>query len=258
MNTTISDAEAITRLSAIGLHLTRYSLITIIILGLFGNILNVLVFRQPKLRSNPCSFYLISAAYANLIWIIAGPFTRMISTFGLDLSERIAILCKIRHFIIYSLQSLSIMYVALATIDRFLISSMKVKYRRLSSLQNAHRLTIIISIVYCLIFVNMFYCLNVTGTSPLLACTTTTSSICGLFNEIARLVLLAFIPTLLILIFGIGTIQNIKKSRKNIIPQQNAHHNIRRKDRQLVQVRTHLPKSFFILFLFLNRWSLAR
>jgi hypothetical protein len=135
---------------------------------------------------------------------------------------------------------------------------MKVKYRRLSSLQNAHRLTIIISIVYCLIFVNMFYCLNVTGTSPLLACTTTTSSICGLFNEIARLVLLAFIPTLLILIFGFGTIQNIKKNRKNITPQQNAHHNIRRKDRQLVQVRTHLPKSFFILFLFLNRWSLAR
>jgi hypothetical protein len=250
MNTTESDAEAITRLSTVGLHLTRYSLIIIVILGLFGNTLNILVFRQSKLRSNPCSFYLMSAAYANLIWIIAGPCIRMISTFGLDLSERIAILCKIRHFIIYSLQSLSIMYVALGTIDRFLISSMKVKYRRLSSLQNAHRLTIIVSIIYCLIFANMFYCLNVTGTSPLLACTATTSRICGLFNEIARLIVLAFIPTLLILIFGFGTIQNIKKSRKNITPQPNTHHNIHQKDRQLVKVRTHLLKSFCILFHF--------
>jgi hypothetical protein len=121
---------------------------------------------------------------------------------------------------------------------------MKVEYRRLSSLQNARRLTLIITTIYCLIFANMFYCLNVTGTSPSLACTTITSRVCGLFNEIARLVLLAFIPSLLILIFGFGTIQNIKKSRKNITPQQNIH----RKDRQLVKVRIYFHLLLFLLF----------
>lgn len=237
MNTTIDDAELIEHLSLIGLYLTRYALLIIIILGLIGNTLNILIFRQVKLRSNPCSFYLISAAYANLIWMFAGSFTRILWTFGLDLSDRIAILCKIRHFIIYSLSSLSVMYVALATIDRFLISSSNAEYRYLSSKQNAYRIVGIITFIYCLIYSNLFYCLNVTGTPPLLACTASTTRVCGLFNEIARLILLAFIPTLLIVTYGVKTNQNLRKYRRNIWCQKNLFHHIRRKDRQLIQVK---------------------
>ncbi|CAF4280261.1 unnamed protein product, partial [Rotaria sp. Silwood2] len=48
----------------------RYVLMVMVILGLVGNIFNILVFHQPKLRSNPCSFYLITSAYVNIVWIM--------------------------------------------------------------------------------------------------------------------------------------------------------------------------------------------
>ncbi|CAF5147941.1 unnamed protein product, partial [Rotaria sp. Silwood1] len=57
---------------------------------------------------------------------------------------------------------------------------------------------------------------------------------CGLYNEIARLIVLVFIPSTLILIFGYGTIRNVKKSRrKNSRSQGNIIHRI---DQHLTQM----------------------
>ncbi|CAF4289572.1 unnamed protein product [Rotaria sp. Silwood2] len=236
MNATHNDVELITRLSNISLYIIRHGLLIMIILDLVGNVMTVFIFRQPKLRANPCSFYLISTAYANLLWILTSPFVRMLSTFGLDLSERINVLCKMRRSLAYALSSLSMISVALATVDRFLVSSTHVGYRQLSSLRSAYRLVAINTIICCLIFFGMFFCLNVTGTSLLEVCTYTTTRACGLYNDIARLVTLALIPCLLILIFGFGTIRNIKKSRRNINCEKRIHQSIRRTDRHLVQM----------------------
>ncbi|CAF3942583.1 unnamed protein product [Rotaria sp. Silwood2] len=211
----------------------RYVLIIMIILGLVGNIFNILVFHQPKLRSNPCSFYLITSAYVNIVWIMTSPLSRMLATFQLDLSENISILCKIRRSVAYSFSSLSMISIAFATVDRFLVSSSKIEYRRLSSLRNAHRLIIITAFIYCLIFADMFYCLDIVGVPPSITCTINTTRICGLYNEIARLIVLVFIPSMLILIFGYGTIRNVKKSRRISRPQGNTIHRI---DRHLTQM----------------------
>ncbi|CAF2903410.1 unnamed protein product [Rotaria sp. Silwood2] len=152
MNATHNDVELITRLSNISLYIMRHGLLIMIILDLVGNVMTVFIFRQPKLRANPCSFYLISTAYANLLWILTSPFVRMLSTFGLDLSERINVLCKMRRSLAYALSSLSMISVALATVDRFLVSSTHVGYRQLSSLRSAYRLVAINTIICCLIF----------------------------------------------------------------------------------------------------------
>ncbi|CAF1448269.1 unnamed protein product [Rotaria sordida] len=233
MNATLDDDIIIIYLSNIGLYLMRYVLMIIIILGLVGNFFNILVFHQPTFRSNPCSFYLITAAYVNIIWIMTSPLSRILATFQLDLSENISIICKIRRSLSYTFSSLSMISIAFGTVDRFIINSSQIEYRQLSSLHNAHRLMIITAFICWLIFVDMIYCLDVIVTPPSIACTINTRRICDLYNEIARLIVLVFIPSMLILIFGYGTIQHVKTSRRMSRLEGNTIHRI---DRHLTQM----------------------
>ncbi|CAF1454543.1 unnamed protein product [Rotaria sordida] len=55
---------------------------------------------------------------------------------------------------------------------------------------------IITAFICWLIFVDMIYCLDVIVTPPSIACTINTRRICDLYNEIARLIVLVFIPIL--------------------------------------------------------------
>ena len=234
-NATKEHVKQMEHLTSASLYLTRYGLMVMIMLGLIGNIMNILVFRQPRLRLNPCSFYLTSAAYANLIWIIASPFTRILATFGLDLSQRIAALCKIRRSLAYTLSSLSIMSLALATVDRCLLSSSRVTFRRFSSLQNAHRLVAATTLFYSLIFANMCYCLNIVRVQAELVCKFNKTPLCGFYNEIARLVALVLVPCLLLVIFGYGTAQNIKRTQKRVALRESTRR-LGRSDRHLIRV----------------------
>ncbi len=51
MTSTLDDVQCINQLTIIGLLLTYYSLMISIVLGLVENLLNVIVFCQPKFRS---------------------------------------------------------------------------------------------------------------------------------------------------------------------------------------------------------------
>ncbi|CAF1417208.1 unnamed protein product [Rotaria magnacalcarata] len=198
---------------------------------------------------NPCSFYLISAAYANIIWISVCPLIRMFSTFGLNLSESIVVLCKVRRSLSYKLSMIS---VALATIDQFLVSSTHFEYHHLSSLRSAHRLVAFATIACCIRFGDMLYCLNVTGTAPLETCTYTTRRMCGFYNEIVPIPVL--IPCPLIINFGFTTIRNIHQSRKKKNVTKKSCQSIRRTDRPLIQVQFvlsfELPNTTNYYFLF--------
>ncbi|CAF1345840.1 unnamed protein product [Rotaria sordida] len=91
---------------------------------------------------------------------------------------------------------------------------------------------IITAFIYWLIFVDMIYCLDVIVTPPSIACTINTTRKCDLYNEIARLIVLVFIRSMLILIFGYGTIQHVKTSRRMSRLEGNTIHRI---DRHLTQ-----------------------
>jgi hypothetical protein len=167
MNTTIAnDAALIAELTVIGQLLTRYIILVMIILSLVGNSLNILVFSQRKLRSSPCTVYLLAAACFNLVWTIAAVISRFLLTYNLDFSAQLSPLCKVRHFIFFSFASLSVWMMALATFDRFLISSPLVKYRQFSSFRNAYRMIGIIAVILCLNYSNLFYCANIKGKPP--------------------------------------------------------------------------------------------
>ncbi len=82
------------------------------------------------------------------------------------------------------------------------------------------------TIIYCLIYVDLLYCLDVTETPPHLVCTSNTIQAYGLYNEIARLLALVFISCMLIFIFDYKTIRNIRKRQANIISIGNCQQGI--------------------------------
>jgi len=249
---TVNNAELIAQLNTIGQLLTRYAILILVILNFVGNTLNILVFRQQKLRTNPCTTYLLFAAFYNLIWAVAAIFSRFLGTYNLDFSAQIPGLCKIRHFTFYTFSSLSVWMMALATFDRFLISSPLVKYRQLSSFKNTYLFIGTITLLLCVNYTNLFYCAGIKGKPPSSSCTSITSTICGFYNELSRVMTVAIIPGSIILVFGMGTIQHLKKLRTAVAvaPTNSAQpqNRMRKTDRELIQVR-NIKKEYDIIIL---------
>ncbi|CAF1365441.1 unnamed protein product [Adineta ricciae] len=242
MNVTISarsDADLIAELTVIGKLFARYMLLVMIILSSVGNVLNVLIFSQSKLRSNPCTVYLLAASYTNLIWTVAAVCSRFLSTYNLDFSAQISGLCKIRHFIFFSFSSISVWMMTLATFDRFLISSTSTKYRQFSSFRNTYRLIGITTIILSLNYANLFYCANIKGTPPSSSCTSITSTACGFYNELSRIMTSAIIPGIVILVFGLGTIRHLKQIRTTVTTttaQTQSQQRMRKTDQELIRM----------------------
>ncbi|CAF4138465.1 unnamed protein product, partial [Adineta steineri] len=71
-------------LNNISNDLNRYFGIFVFLFGLIGNILNILVLSQRPLRSNPCALLFLASSVSNLIAIVSGLFTRILSGWNLD------------------------------------------------------------------------------------------------------------------------------------------------------------------------------
>lgn len=237
---TSSDTELIALLTTITIAVSRWVILTLVILGTIGNTLNLIVFSQKKLRTSPCTLYLCVAAFIDLILTLAIALPRMLTTYNLDYSGIIGILCKLRHFTYYSLSSLSVWMVALGTFDRFLISSPLTTRRQMSSFRNAYRLIGGSAVILGLIFGDLFYCADVLNNGVITSCSASTSKQCGFYNQIARLLTVFCIPGIIISVSGIGITRNLR-SLKAVIPQtsQDAskQHRIGKLDRELIKVR---------------------
>jgi len=258
MNTTIAnDAALIAELTVIGQLLTRYILLVMVILSLIGNSMNILVFCQRKLLSSPCTVYFLAAACFNLVWTIAAVVSRFLSTYNLDFSAQLSPLCKVRHFIFFSFASLSVWMMALATFDRFLISSPLTKYRQVSSFRNAYRMIGIIAVILCLNYANLFYCANIKGKPPSSTCTSITTQVCGFYNELSRIMTVAILPGSVIFFFGLGTIKHLKKLRTAVgttsTSGAQSQFRMRKTDQELIRVinieeKFHLISRFFFVY----------
>jgi hypothetical protein len=240
MNTsTSSDDALIAQLSYITILISRYGILVLVIFGTVGNTSNVIVFCQPKLRVSPCSLYLRTGACIDFILTVTIALPRMLTTYHLDYSAIIGVLCKMRQFAYYYLSSLSVWMVALATFDRFLISSHSATRRQMSSFRNAYRLIAGSSVLLTLIFGDLLYCADVVFSGVIASCSASTSQRCGFYNQIARLLTVLFIPETVILLFGIGIIWNLKLLKMATTAtsrSESQQPHIKKTDRELIKV----------------------
>ncbi|CAF1274397.1 unnamed protein product [Adineta steineri] len=187
----------------------------ILLSGIIGNLLNCLVFAQRSLRTKPCVVYFFVASIFNLIAIFSGIIPRALQCFFSisDQTQTISVLCKFQLFVVFSARTISSWLIALASIDRYLISSADIVVRRMSNLKNTHFLILIISIILFLFWLEVGYCFdaNLIGTPQ--KCYAK-SVPCRIFNDIAQSFITTIIPSTIMLIVGLFTIRNVRKSKK--------------------------------------------
>ncbi|CAF1682040.1 unnamed protein product [Adineta ricciae] len=116
-----------------------------IFFGTFGNLLNIIIFTRRDLHQNPCSLYFLIGSINNCIVIDFGLLTRYLaSTWNWDPSLTSNVYCKIRNLLVYAPLTLSLWFIVLASVDRYLLSSPIVRFRRLSNLSMARKLILIL------------------------------------------------------------------------------------------------------------------
>ena len=89
MATNTTNSLTITYLNFITYELNGYIPIPFLILGTIGNILNIMVFTRPLIRTNPCSLYFISGSIANFFSLYVGLITPFLGLYNLDPTQKI-------------------------------------------------------------------------------------------------------------------------------------------------------------------------
>jgi hypothetical protein len=210
----------------LGEQITIYGGLFILIIGVLGNVINVLVFSTVRIyRITPCSFYLLIASIFNIIYITICLTSRIVMAgFGFDLTRISTSWCKIRSFCLFSLSLITLTCSCLATIDQFFATSRSVRLRRFSSLKWAHRIVIIVIIIWCLhgIPVLLFY-----NIPPIIMTCVDTNPNYAIYVPIYLLGLICGIPVLTMVTFGYLTYRNIHSIR-DLVTQQ--------ADRQLTEM----------------------
>lgn len=190
---------------------------TLFFFGFVGNLLNFLVFSQKNMRSQPCVVYFLVASITNMICVVSSMTPRMLLSYFMipDQTETVTVFCKMRLIALFTNRTISSWLLAMATVERYLISSRNVRLRRMSNLKNVYRCIIIISVLSSLIWAEAGYCFdaNLVGTPQ--KCYAK-SDVCRVLNDLSQSLTTTLFPSTVMLIFGLLTIRNIQQSQRVI------------------------------------------
>ncbi|CAF0900644.1 unnamed protein product [Adineta steineri] len=207
-------------------QITIYGGLILVIIGIFGNSMNILVFSTIRsYRTTPCSFYFLISSIFNIAYVTINLISRIVSTgYGIDLTHTSVIWCKIRQFSLFTLSLITITCSCLATIDQFLVSSQNVKFRRLSNMKWTYRIVFIVIIIWVLHGIPPFLFSNI---SPVTKTCENINAAYGIYIPIYLLGLICAIPIIIMVLFGYLTYRNIRLT-KGLVKQY--------ADRQLVKM----------------------
>ena len=195
--------------------LNRYLPIFIYAFGIAGNFLNVLVLSQRPLRSNPSATFFIISSIAGLIAIVSGLTSRMMAGYAVDLTNTVKWICLVRNFILYSARTVALWMIVLATLDRWFSSSTNANLRKISNMKNAQRGIVIVLIYTLVINTPIFFCYEANLTGLVRGCYAATYA-CRLITDLIYLFGTTIIPLLLMIIFGLLTIKNIRHTQRRV------------------------------------------
>ena len=236
----LSDRDIALLLNNLTIQFNRYFGIFIFLFGTIGNILNILVLSQRILRKNPCAWYLLMSSITSLVVFFSGLTTRILSGWNLDYSDVNRGFCKIRGFVAFAFINATAWLIAMAAVDRWLVSSMLPSRRQKSTLRNARQATIVIIILSVGLYTQMLFCYEPNQVNTPMKCYSKSSG-CRLATDLSFALITISFPLLLMIFFGLKTISNIRQSHRRIHhhqitpnPSWGQQHSQKRIDRQLL------------------------
>lgn len=212
-----SNASLITSLDNGIMQLNPYFGMFIFLFSIVGNIANLFVLSQRPHRSNPCAWLFLASSIANFIDILAGLISRFLSTWAADLTNTNQFLCKTRAFLLFDGITIGAWLIALAIVDRWLSSNINVNRRQHRTLKNAQRGAMIIIIISTIMETQQIYCFEANLTNTPLKCYTTTV-VCGIISDLFFALVTILFPLILMFIFGLMTISNVRLAQSRLKP----------------------------------------
>ena len=145
MNRSISDP-----LLDLSKKINFYGNLLILIIGNVSNIVKILFFLQPPLRSNSCSYYILAGTIADLFFLNNQPLIRLLRQLNL-VRPMSSLECPIRSYFQTLSFSLSFTFLILAAVDRYCFTSRDYSRRKLSNPRTGLRLIVFVTIAWILI-----------------------------------------------------------------------------------------------------------
>lgn len=194
-------------------YIARYFMMPLYVFGILGNVANVILFSQRRIRlNNACVRYFIALSSGNLLIIIVCGFSRSLPYLnGFNPETASLIFCKCRLYIVHSTFLFARACVSLISIDRWMITSSNPSIRQLSTPKNAHYIIIVVALVSALF------------NSHALVGFEIRSNVCYAYGSTAYLlfysiynVVTAILPVAIMVFFGILIMGNIRRSQTRI------------------------------------------
>jgi hypothetical protein len=207
---TTMDLSLLRQVSQVQLQIIRYEEPIILVLGNFGNVINILIFGRGDLRKNVCSWYFICLSLAHLLLLDSFCLSRIIVTLtGDNVFQYISSLCKLRAYAIELSILLSRYFLCLISIDRWMITSSSAWLRQQSSARVSRWLIITGMVVW-----PIFSLHAPVGYQPTpIECLPSPGSTYELFVSIESIII-SITPILIMSIFSVLTVLNVR-SRVN-------------------------------------------
>lgn len=232
----MSTASAV---NAISTQISRYTPFPILALGLFGNIVNMLIFIRPRLLGNPCSTYFFWASITNLNVLFFGLVTRVLSEgFGIDPVSNNLGFCRFRYFILHSSMVLSSWFTILAGVDRYCISSRSITCRQHSNLRSSRLLVALTTLVCFALYSHVFALFTIEQLQSGPSCYAQAGAY-RIFYDFFYFATYSFTPPLVMVAVGLATFYNVHHVHRAIQPADQLARNARslkRRDRQLIKM----------------------
>jgi hypothetical protein len=187
----------------------------------------------------------------------------LISGYGINLANYSTISCRIISYI-NILSSFILPYlIVIASIDRYCASSRNAKIRKFSTIRVTKWVICIVIGVCALIFINLIVLYNLQSSRGYV-CALEADTTYSQVYIITQVFLYAGIPPSLMMLFGLLTVRNTRRSRINPIVVSRYHRTEQQLTRMLiVQVSVHIllqggksETSYFTYFTVLHRTSL--
>ncbi|CAF1339230.1 unnamed protein product [Adineta steineri] len=200
-------------LTQISTSLQRVILPINALLGIIGNSLNIALLSQRCLFYHACSRYFLALAGNNLFYSTMLLTYRILSNgYQINITTNSIIACKIVNYISTLTTFLATYFIILASIDRCCASSRNAQIRKFSNVRVAHWMIFLVVGVLALFFIHI---LVIYGLEPdkgficMMQANTTYFQV----YIIIQVLLFTVVPPSLMIMCGIITIKNAKRSR---------------------------------------------
>lgn len=201
------------------------------VLSISLNIITIYILRSRALRTSPCAHYLLVYAIFAIIYMVQICPKQLLSAYNINIADN-QISCKITGFTLNLPATLTRLMLLLASFDRFCSSSNLIRFRSKSTIQNAKRNTIIVTMITT---ISMSPALIVYYWNETIKVCQTYTDVVALIFVFSQVIITNVVAPLLMIILGCLTIYNIRQNTIRVRAERIIQNN-RRTEGQLARM----------------------